>query len=73
MGVTPAARRRWDDHGTVPKDEFALFLGLVKAATDLNKTILTMAERYPFLFGTESKKALQSYIKQMDKVRSSAG
>lgn len=70
MGKQVTVRDTWREGEQIaPRSEYLVFHQLVQSAITLNKAILAMIERYPFLFGTQDKASIDRYLKSMDKIR----
>ena len=41
---------------------------LIVSVVGLNRALLAMIERYPFLFGTQDKASIDAYVKTMTKI-----
>lgn len=67
MAAAVGTRRSWSDNGIVPRGEMQLFRDLLSTTTTMNRTVLEMAKRYPFLFGVGDVKALKKYVAQMER------
>ena len=63
-----AARDRWEGQNIVPRSEYAVFRQLIVSVVGLNRALLAMIERYPFLFGTQDKASIDAYVKTMTKI-----